>query len=409
MFATSILKASTQFSKRALYYQLFVTLIVLLFGCASSWSGRVIHVKNNLILIQLDKDVSIKPGKKMLIYREQKVTHPVTGEELGQVEDEITQTFVLSSEKTKVIAFVERPWSEMIRPMDSVKPVRGTIKPNIRRLEVVGYVTDMASGDQVVFTVNDDQLILPSDNLYLAKYTNSIKGADGGNIIAVEVKIFAELKLLNEMSSPKNFLASYVLQDKASEWVDIGDVVIKGSQGAIKTNVWFIDPPRGFADNWIFDRYYNKAVRDYENGLFREAIAELNQVINYDPNYKDTKYLLGLCYMNIERYDEAVAIFNQQLSYDRTDPKAQLALAYCYLKQNKIREACKCYEELSLLMPDNPDILVDLGDLYKRIGETEKAIDAYKRAVEIDKNNQEALFELKDVIGSDQRPNKLRQ
>lgn len=405
MFATYIPKFSMQLNRNSLHYQLFITLMFLLSGCASSWSGKVVHVKNDLVLIRLDKDVSINPGKKVLIYREQEVTHPITGEELGQVKDEITQTFVVSSGKMKVIAFAEHPWSEMIRPMDSVKPIRGTVRQNIGYLEVVGFATDVLPNDQIAFTTDKNKYISPNDNLYLAKYTNSIKASDGSEILAVEVQIIADLKLISEIPTTKNFLASYALRDKASEWVDMGDVVIKGSQVTTKTNIWFIDPPMGFADNWIFDRYYNKAVRNYENGLFREAIAELSQLINYDPKYKDTQYLLGLCYMNIERYDEAIAIFRQQLSYDQTDPRVQLALAYCYLKQNKIREACKCYEDLSALLPNNSDILVDLGDLYKSIGEIEKAIDAYKRAIRIDESNQDALFELKDTIGENKQSN----
>jgi tetratricopeptide (TPR) repeat protein len=232
--------------------------------------------------------------------------------------------------------------------------------------------------------------------LTVVEYSGTVIDPDTGESLAIAVKPVADLQVTK--IDDDIIHASYRLVDEKIGWIETDDVVVRRTGSMTVENLWFQDPPDGFSQDWIFGRNYWHAIRQYNSGLFREAILELNDVVQIDPEYKDAAYLLGLCYANLNRYEEAVSTFRGILDREPDDAKTLTSLAYAYLKQNKLQEAADTYEKLTSISSGNPEVCLDLGDIYRTLGDHQKAEQAYRKALEMDADNEEAAYELQPQI-----------
>jgi hypothetical protein len=358
--------------------------ISFLMGCAPSWSGKIVYLDDGKLVIQPENNEKIKSGQKLLVYRQKTITHPVTGEELGMIKDNIAEVPVTWVRNKTVTALATDPWFDMMMADDCVSAIRGAVNPVDGLVFEVGRINDVDPKNRIVDVSLINSKDVTGDKLIVIRYADTITDLDKGDILAVKVEPVA---ILTEISDNR---FSYELADNLS-WIEADDVVIKRTGDMLKESQWFQDPPDGFSETWIFKRNYLHAIRYYNNGLYKEAMLELN---NVNPQYEDAGYLMGLCYMKLNRYNEAVKYYDDYLKQKKDDVRVWTLLAYMYLKQDKILDVARVYEELSKLMPDEPKIFVDLGDVYQKLGDQQKSEKAYKKALEIDPNNEEAKYEL---------------
>ena len=57
-------------------------ILCLAVGCGSAWHGRIVHLEDGKVVIQPEGDGKIESGRKILIYRQKTIIHPVTSEVL---------------------------------------------------------------------------------------------------------------------------------------------------------------------------------------------------------------------------------------------------------------------------------------------------------------------------------------
>ena len=361
--------------------------ISFLMGCAPSWSGKIVYLEDGKLVIQPENKEEIKSGQKLLVHRQKTITHPVTGEELGMIKDNIAEVSVTWVRNKTVTALAADPWFDMMMVDDRVSAVRGSVKPMAGSVLEIGKIQDFDTGYKVIRVATmTDKPLLREDKMAVVKYTNTIADPETGEILAIKVESLANL-----IEMRNNTVFSYELTDNLN-WIENDDFIVKRTGDMLKESQWFQDPPDGFSDTWIFRRNYLRAIYSYYYlGLYKEAMLELN---NVNPQYEDTGYLIGLCYTKINRYDEAVKYLNDYLKQNQEDVRVWTLLAYTYLKQGNLLDSAKSYEKLTALMPNEPKIFVDLGDVYQKIGDQQKAEKAYKKALEIDPNNEEAKYEL---------------
>jgi hypothetical protein len=364
----------------------FLGLLIFLMGCAPSWSGKIVYLEDGKLVIQPEGKEKIKSGQKLLVYRQKTITHPVTGEELGMIKDNIAEVSVTWVWNKTVTAIATDPWFDMMTVDDHVSAVRGSVKPVTGSVLEIGKIQDFDTGYKVIrVAIMLDKPLLREDKMTVVKYTNMITDPKTGEILAVKVESLANLI---EMRNSTVF--SYELTDNLN-WIEDDDFIVKRTGDMLKEPQWFQDPPDGFSESWIFRRNYLRAIRYYNTGLYKEAMLELN---NVKPQYEDTDYLMGLCYTKINRYDEAVKYLNEYLKQKQDDVRGWTLLAYTYMKQGNLLDSAKTYEKLIVLIPNEPEIWVDLGDIYRKIGDQQKAEKAYKKALDIDPNNEEAKYEV---------------
>jgi len=159
----------------------------------------------------------------------------------------------------------------------------------------------------------------------------------------------------------------------------------------------------------------------YRLGRPAEAIPFLERVRQWTPDANaDANYVLGLCYLNSQRYDEALKSFAAQYGVDPASGAARLLAAQMFAHANlpdlaseKAQEALKLSPkiplahfllgEVSLSKSDLPHALEQfeqerainpsyaavydrLGDVYNRTGQYQLAQESLTRAISLDQS-----------------------
>ncbi len=370
-----------------------ILLIIFTTGCGSSWSGKIVYLKDGNILIKSDSGKKTKDINNLLIYRQEIVTHPVTGEILGEIRDDIAEIQTLMVMENIIWAYAQQPWFDMMKINDRARQTKRASKQITGSIENIGKVEQIINENTLKIGITNNKIV-SGGKIAVIKYVDMVHDTETGNIISAVLEPVAYLKMIDETG-----IANYELLDKNLGWVEIGDSVVMLAGDLSNMTILF---QRAFehAQDLLYRRNYLRALRYINSGLYREAILELNEVSKFDPQYKDTDYLIGLCYLNLNRYEDAERIFNDSLKNANDDPKIWIALAYNYIKQNRIYEALTCYQKSAELMKSNAKIWVDIGDIYRSMNDDKNAEISYRKALEIDPNDQEAIYELQKILNN---------
>jgi tetratricopeptide (TPR) repeat protein len=157
----------------------------------------------------------------------------------------------------------------------------------------------------------------------------------------------------------------------------------------------------------------------YRLGRPAEAIPFLERVRQWTPNANaDANYVLGLCYLNAQRFEDARAAFANQFALspdsgpaylllskmlmqsnlaeaaaaaakkalDLTPrlPLAHFMLGEFYLFKSDVEQALREFEQERDINPANPSVYDRLGDVYLRSGHYQQAQEALAKALSLD-------------------------
>jgi len=157
----------------------------------------------------------------------------------------------------------------------------------------------------------------------------------------------------------------------------------------------------------------------YRLGRPAAAIPYLEQVKQWMPNANaDASYVLGLCYLNSNRFDDARLAFAKQFAVPSNSgaaylllgrmlmqanlpeaaaevvkkalelapklPLAHLLLGEFYLFKSDTAQALREFEQEREINPSNPAVYDRLGDAYTRSGEYQQAQEALAKAISLD-------------------------
>ncbi len=151
---------------------------------------------------------------------------------------------------------------------------------------------------------------------------------------------------------------------------------------------------------------YNKALEQYNNGLYNKASESLFHVLNltkgnpveFNYSIEDIYYKLGRCYQRMNKYDIAISFYDTILTLPNTSMycKTCVILGNIYKTQLDFVKAINYYKQAEYyLAKNNKDNIVlgytifnNLGSAYFETNEPGKAIDYYKKCIDIAiKNN----------------------
>lgn len=171
----------------------------------------------------------------------------------------------------------------------------------------------------------------------------------------------------------------------------------------------------------------------YRLGRPADAIPFLEKVRQWTPNANaDANYVLGLCYLNSQRYDEARSAFanqfgvpagsasayllmgkmlmranlpeaaaesaNKALKLTPGIPLAHFLLGEVYLFKSDIARALQEFEQEREINPANPAIYDRLGDAYTRSGQYEQAQEAISKAISLDTSSTGPFIQMGKVL-----------
>lgn len=159
----------------------------------------------------------------------------------------------------------------------------------------------------------------------------------------------------------------------------------------------------------------------YRLGRPGDAIPFLERVRQWTPDANaDANYVLGLCYMNAQRYDDAVKAFAAQYGVDPSSAAAQLLAAEMFshgnlldlasekaraalklspnlplahfllgeiaLSQSDLPHALEHFEQERALNPSYAAVYDRLGDVYVRTGQYQQAQESLTKAISLDQS-----------------------
>ena len=401
---------STEHLRLTNFQQSFVIVILLasyLCGCGSTvvQQGQVVYVAEGQALVDKGSDSGFDVGDRLLVYRQVKLTHPVSGEFLGVIREELAEVSVDAVRKDTSSFQIDETSSERslscsIEPGDRVTVKEhhdGRVADLVREVGSIVYIepesqfvavrlsdsSELGTGDILVIVAPVGEIVQPISPTLEC----------GGSPIAMEMRKIAEIsirKLLNPrikiVNLPGNSTVAGCEVIALNGTPEIGDVVLKVSNP--KLSRWFLEIGK-FSKRAIYERAYRQAIRYYGNAEYWQAIKKLKTVEVSKAGYEDTLYMLAACYKHLGLYNDAERYFQLAVDKNPDDPKIWLELAYMHLERNLLKKAAEAYEQLAKLQPDNPKIWMDLGDIFKRLGEVEKSEDAYQRAAKLTSDSGE--------------------
>jgi tetratricopeptide (TPR) repeat protein len=120
------------------------------------------------------------------------------------------------------------------------------------------------------------------------------------------------------------------------------------------------------------DTHYNLGIAYKEMGLLEEAISEFKLTHEGEPKFVESRYMLGLCFMEQGDYYKAIAEIGNALNYseslsgdggDRASMHYDLALAY--QGAGNMNEAMSEFQKVSNLDPGYLDTAAKLKEMEK--------------------------------------------
>jgi len=133
-------------------------------------------------------------------------------------------------------------------------------------------------------------------------------------------------------------------------------------------------------------------------GKLPEATAELQTVLQQDPNNVQARYLLALIYSSLKEFDKAALEYEAILkSFSKAQPENKEIYGYLgqlYYSQGEYEKAIKEFEIMLSLDPINTDIIFLLGSLYLEQNDDGKAKDYFLRCTKVDPQHDGCLNSL---------------
>ena len=136
-------------------------------------------------------------------------------------------------------------------------------------------------------------------------------------------------------------------------------------------------------------KYYTHGMRALRLGLYDEAIADFQRVLQVNPQNAEAYCELGAAYRFKEQTDEALAAYLHALELPaspRTHGVAHVCLARLYHSQGRFADAENHGQHAVAMLPKNPEPFFRLADTYLQRGKLALAQQMYQQALALDAN-----------------------
>lgn len=136
--------------------------------------------------------------------------------------------------------------------------------------------------------------------------------------------------------------------------------------------------------------FYQKALKCYEAGLFREAESILKSHVDSNPRDDKALNLLGLVAYKLREYDSAIDLFESAVQLNEQNHSYYHNLGIAFKECKKYKEAIKCLQRTIELNPNNYLAACHLGQSFHKLKEIPSAKEWYNYALNRNPNCIEA-------------------
>ncbi|MBP7175360.1 MAG: phosphodiester glycosidase family protein [Thermoclostridium sp.] len=131
------------------------------------------------------------------------------------------------------------------------------------------------------------------------------------------------------------------------------------------------------------DDLYEKAVLDYENGKYAEAVALFLKVLEDNPHHAGASLKLARHYAAESDYRNAIVWYENYLTNQTKDYDVWNSLGWAYANLSELPKAMEIFEMLTRVKPEEANYWIALGDIYAhyQIQDMTKAKQCYEQAL----------------------------
>jgi len=135
----------------------------------------------------------------------------------------------------------------------------------------------------------------------------------------------------------------------------------------------------------------NESMEKIKKGDLEGALKILSELARDYPDDSNVRYLLGLTYGRLQRYQEAVVELTRVTELVPEFAPAYLQLGYCYQNLNDQDKALEYYKKAAELDPSNTANLYNLGLILFEKNQIDEALSYFERALAIKADDADTL------------------
>lgn len=141
--------------------------------------------------------------------------------------------------------------------------------------------------------------------------------------------------------------------------------------------------------------YVDQAVTHFQQKELDQALEDLNQAIQLNPNHSKAYFERGKVYFEQDKLDQALQNVNQAIHISSDYTEAYGIRGLVYLKQGKIKKALEEFNQIIQVNPKDAIGYFSRGMVYFKQGKLDKALQDLEKAA--------TLFQQKGEIGKYQK------
>lgn len=123
--------------------------------------------------------------------------------------------------------------------------------------------------------------------------------------------------------------------------------------------------------------YYNKGLRLYRKAKMKDALVELDQAINLDPNCGEFYFRRGDCLLELDKLNDAYADFTKAIQLEPRHYPAYKRRARLNYERGKLDEALKDYTSAEKVSPN----LIERAEIIKLKAKMHSSMKKYDLAI----------------------------
>ncbi len=140
--------------------------------------------------------------------------------------------------------------------------------------------------------------------------------------------------------------------------------------------------------------WYEKGVKIYESGNFKEALNAYNQAIQLNPQYADAYIGRGAAYADLGNNQQAVNDFSKAIQLNPQEAVAYLHRGGAYYRLGSYQQAINDNSKAIELNPRNPMGYIMRGIAYDKSGNYQPAINDFTKTTQLDPQNASTYIKL---------------
>ncbi len=188
--------------------------------------------------------------------------------------------------------------------------------------------------------------------------------------------------------------ASELDNNKPEPNVSIGKIYIK--EGDIDKAISY------FKIALRIDHNYESAYIEWGNALyisksFEEAVVKYMKALQQNPNNSELYKAIAKSYFNIQKYDEAVKYIESAIIY-HYDNELKYLLGVCYIQLEKVNQAIEIFEELKSDKKYEYEARKKLISLFYKIKELEKTYNEYNIIINNYRCNEKIYINYAEIL-----------